>query len=49
MTYWSTEADLGKLAKNRKMREGERAHATKVLAIVDGVLTELTRFSVTEG
>lgn len=30
----------GKLAKNKKIREGQRAHATKVLASVNEVLTE---------
>ena len=43
--------------KNRKIREGKRAHATKVLASVDEVLTEydgsrsaedrITRLSIT--
>ena len=30
----------GKLTKNRKIREGQRVHAKKVLASVDEVLTE---------
>ena len=30
----------GKLAKNKKIREGQRTHATKVLASVNEVLTE---------
>ena len=47
----------GKLTKNRKIREGQRLHAKKVLASVDEVLTEydgsrsakdrITRLSIT--
>lgn len=47
----------GKLTKNKTIREGQRAHATKVLASVDEVLTEydgsrsakdrITRLSIT--
>ena len=37
---WILPEMPGKLAKNKKIREGQRTHATKVLASVNEVLTE---------